>query len=177
MQKVNILSSEISWPAKCAVCCNAANKKLTASCSVVSGGIPVPFGMVVFSKIIKISYPICANHKLKAWFASGLSERNMFWLGLGFLSIFFIFTTFMRLLSKGLLEGFRVWDAAILIFSISYWMIYFWAKNNTPVKILNANNNQATLFFINHEYLKEFSEANQSVISFETKTRGRYKLF
>lgn len=149
-------------------CSENPGKQLTVSCSVVTGGAPIPFGMLIFSKIFKISYPICARHKLKSWLASGLAERNLFWLGLGFLSIIFLMPVVLWIyftVFEGLREEFGQFKLWCTILGISYWSIYLWAKANTPIKILTATDSKVSLLFANLDYADSFSKLNDAILT------------
>ena len=165
MTPVQFHGTNIQWPHSCAMCNEEATKTITASCSVVRGALPVPLAILWVSRIVRVTYPVCKKHHFKGWLAAGLSERNVFWLALGFFSILFLLAPIgyiYRLFTTGEHEEFGSFGIVTVGFTIVYWYLYFWAKRNTPIKITNATKDTTTFEFVNDEFAKKFRTLNSS---------------
>ena len=147
------------------MCNEIAEKQITASCSVVRAVLPLPIAILWVSRIVKVTYPVCKRHFLKSWFAAGLSERNLFFLGLGVLSVVFLLASIgylYRLITTEQPEPFGTFGVVTLGFTVSYWGLYFWARRNTPIKISITPKNTLTFEFTNEAFAKEFRAANHT---------------
>jgi hypothetical protein len=119
---------------------------------------------VWFSRITRITYPVCKKHHLKGWFAAGLAERNLFFLGLGVISVFCllgIFGYINRALESSFSEQFNGWAVFCFVFPSIYWALFFWAKSAAPVRIRDAKTGEVSLEFSNEGFAREFKALNQ----------------
>ena len=111
---------------------------------------------------------MCAKHRLIGPIAAKLSQRNLINLGLGVIACFFIYGICVALYQSIVLGKITV-STEFLIFEIiyilTYFGLYYWSKNNTPVKINNATENEIELQFSNDQYSKEFINLNGEVRS------------
>jgi hypothetical protein len=164
MNSVRVTSDNIRWPHKCAMCNDIAEKQVTASCSVLRGALPIPFfGILLSSR--RITYPVCKRHRLRAWFAAGLSERNLFYLGLGFLSIYCLIFTVGKvfdLIVTGTHHEFWGFDIFAVAFAACYWFLYFWAKKNTPIRIAGFKDGTLQFEFNNQQFANDFQVMNSN---------------
>ena len=156
------------WPNKCAACGKAATHEISSDCSVVTKvGYFVLFATTTH-RVVTISYPVCAKHRLIGAIAAKLSQRNLLNLGLGVFAVFFLFGIWFGLFDP-FVKGGKVVLTDFLIFEIiycfTYFGLYFWSKYNTPVKINNATEQEIELSFSNDLYGKEFVNLNKDVTS------------
>ena len=156
------------WPNKCAACGKVATHEIDAECSVVTKvGYFVLFATTTH-RVVTISYPVCAKHRLIGAIAAKLSQRNLLNLGLGVFAVFFLFGICAALYAafvtdkKIQITGFFSFP---IIYILTYFGLYFWAKYNTPVKINNATDQEIELSFSNDLYGKEFVNLNKDVTS------------
>ena len=167
MKPVSVISDNIRWPHKCAMCNEIAEKQVTASCSVLRGAFPIPFlGILLSSRVLRITYPVCKRHRLRAWFAAGLSERNLFYLGLGFLSIYCLLFTVRKVFDLIVTDThpeFSGFDIFAVAFAAFYWFLYFWAKKNTPIRIAGIKDGTLQFEFNNHQFAEDFQAINSNV--------------
>jgi hypothetical protein len=130
----------------------------------VRGAVPLPFALVWLARVTRITYPVCKKHRLKGWFAAGLSERNLFFLGLGVISVLClvgILGYINRALDSSFSEQFNGWIVFCLVFPSIYWGLFFWAKSAAPVRIRDVKAGEVSLDFSNEEFAREFKAINQ----------------
>jgi len=149
-------------------CGEKATAEIESKCSVVKKvGYFVLFATTTH-QVTSIRYPVCQKHKMIGAIACKLSQRNLFNLGMGVMTCFFMFgigvTLFQFITEGGTLVGddFLFFET---IYVLIYFGLYFWAKKNTPVKINNATENEIELSFNNDTYEKEFIALNKEIIS------------
>jgi len=150
-KQVNLDDGNIRWPHKCVMCGADADKTITTNFSV-SGDAT------------RITYPICEKHHIKCRFAAALSKGNMFYLGLGVISIFCLlgYIGFInQVINESSIGQFNGWRFFFFGFPIVYWGLFFWARLNTPVRIRDAKKGEIALEFLNAEFAHEFKAANQ----------------
>jgi len=168
MKKHKFKNRHFFWPNKCAACGKPATHEISSKCSVVTKvGYFVLFATTTH-RVVRITYPVCAKHRLIGPIAAKLSQRNLINLGLGVIACFFIYGICVALYQSIVLGKITV-STEFLIFEIiyilTYFGLYYWSKNNTPVKINNATENEIELQFSNDQYSKEFINLNGEVRS------------
>lgn len=89
----------------------------------------------------------------------------MFFLALGVLSGFFMLAPIgyvYRFVTTGQPEEFGMFGVVTTGFTTIYWGLYFWAKKNTPIKIVDSGKELTTFHFANAEFANEFRAINSN---------------
>jgi hypothetical protein len=146
----------------------AATHKISSKCSVVTKVKYFLLFATTTHRVAKISYPVCAKHRMIGAIATKLSQRNLLNLGFGVLACFFIYGICVALY-QSIVLGKIIVSTEFLMFEImyilTYFGLYYWSKHNTPVKITNATENEIELLFSNEQYSKDFIKLNGEVQS------------
>jgi hypothetical protein len=168
MEKHKFKNRNLLWPNKCAACGKAATHEIGSECSVVT---KVGYFVLFFRtthRVVSISYPVCAKHRLIGAIAAKLSERNLINLGLGVMACFFICGICVALYQSIILGEISVSTGFLMfgiMYNLTYFGLYYWSKHNTPVKINNVTEDEIELSFSNDQYSKEFINLNEEVHS------------
>lgn len=161
--KITVASHALTWPQKCASCGEEPTATATARCVVGKGVIPLPGFVMVRSNVLAVRYPVCKKHKLSAAIFGRLSQRNMFNLALGVLSVVLLLGFAAGLYRKvaGLPER---PDAMPLVYGAllpaAYWIAFYLAKKHTPVKVADFKEAGVSFEFSNEQYAEEFQRKN-----------------
>ncbi|WP_028102370.1 hypothetical protein [Pseudoduganella violaceinigra] len=171
MQKIATRHDGIDWPQQCAVCNGKANRRLAVDMSAVSGiAVGAPHAKIQ-STVTRIWHPICQRHYWRTWIASGLSQRSLVTLGLGIIAVCALLSAAGQVadlpFDAGLVAALENlgWGTALCMgYGVLFWLGLFWAKRNTPVKIIGASLEGVLFLFSNNEYAQRFSELNRRQI-------------
>lgn len=163
MRKIEIYTGQIRWPNKCAFCGGVATKQLPIQTANLVGAVNLGVVLAINSSVVTVYHPICKKHFFVGWLASGLSQKSMFYLGLGLFATFF--AIFVPVMIYGMLTGkvdrtFGGFEIFSIVFPVVYWGLYFWAKRNTAVKFTRATATELQFAFNNDAYANEFASAN-----------------
>ncbi len=153
----------INWPKKCAYSNQDAEDvvRLTSR-AVKKVGYWVLF-MTYTSRVVTLYFPVSREHTLRAVLSSRLSERRLFSLFLGVVSIYAIMwagVDLYRLFNSPEPYEFSWWKVGFFYaFPIAYWWLFFWAKNNAPI-IIQDLQGKTVLLFKNDDFGRAFADAN-----------------
>ncbi|QDQ25558.1 hypothetical protein FNU76_03875 [Chitinimonas arctica] len=164
MKKVTVDLEKLKWPNKCAACNGSATRVLTVDSKETKAVVPFGAGVVTIGKVTRIRYPVCNRHFLSGWFASGLSQRSLFYLMLGVLSMFTALAASLAIyrITGNLLHGKETEDFPYgsVTYTTLYWGLFFWARSATPVRFAGKTYFGTTFQFNNDEYADSFAKAN-----------------
>ncbi|MBT6530806.1 MAG: hypothetical protein HOK99_07825 [Betaproteobacteria bacterium] len=153
----------INWPQKCAYCNASADGAVKAKSSAVKKARYFILFLQTTSRVIELDVPVCKSHRIKAAVASWLSQRSMLSLGLGVLSVFMVLGPIGEVVR--FLDGAEQintstgWRAFTYVFPITYWALFFWAKNNTPI-LIEDQKEKIFFRFRSDEFANEFGRLN-----------------